>query len=159
MLNEEQSAVAEFAAELVKGLSYVDAQTTSRPSQTPPALKSNPKQFITNLVRQTRSVPSNAQQLKPVEQIKASVEQIPIPQINSIPDSITTPHSNHIIQSDIINQQPTSVAQLELNFSMDEKDLIIQNFKQINVTLTKILNFLNENCTKSRKKTNRPSSN
>lgn len=137
-MNEDQLVVAQFAADLVANLGYVDQQTTNRPSQQPPALRTNAKDFITDLVKQTRSTPSNQQQL------------IPSPAPASIPQ-VSMPIQQPSVQQPTIgqiNQLSKNPAQLELVFDINEKTQIIKNFEAINLTLNKILKFLNENCTK-----------
>ena len=141
MLNDDQLAVASFAADLAAGLNYVDKQTTNRPSQQPPALRTNPKDLITKLVQETRIVPSNQ------DQLKATVEDVNNkPVINS---NILGSTQNVVIG----NIQPITqnVQQLELTFDSNEKTQLLNTLKSIDTGIKRIITFLNDNCIKKSK--------
>lgn len=152
MLNEDQIAIASFAADLAAGLNYVDKQTTNRPSQQPPALRTNPKTLITKLVQETRKVPTNQQQLKAMVEDINKIPQPEVLQNTSIaPDLQTVQITPQTIT--VGNVKPlnlNNVQQLELKFDLGEKQELLNTLKSIDIGIKKVLNFLNENCTKKK---------
>lgn len=145
-MNEDQLAAAQFAMELAAGLGYVDQQTTNRPSNQPPALRTDPRELVKKVVQETRTVQSNQAQLVAPQQTQ--VQQIPMP----------APIQQQILQQPIMQTQPiiqqiqpNQPVQLELSFDMNEKKEIINSLRSIDQTLKEVLEFLNDNCTKKRR--------
>ena len=148
-MNEDQLAAAEFAMDLAKGLQYVDQQTTNRPSQQPPALRTNVKDFVTRVVAQTRSAPSNTAQLAAAVDEKI-INSLPIDPnaVERAPQIIELPRSATTVAPPQPPQVPSNVQQLELSFrDPTVAEDMVKTLKNIDITLTKILVKLNESTT------------
>jgi len=148
-MNEDQFAVAQFAADLAANLGYVDKQTTNRPSQQPPALRTDPKSFIKRLVQETRNVPNNQQQLAAQQQILQQAATVQVPQIPVEQATNAFVPQTPIVQPTV--QLTSNSQQLEFSFEMNEKKELLQTLRSIDDTLKEVLVFLNENCTKKRR--------